>query len=68
MVDRPDAVLAVIPLLAVSGVAVSRLLSVVESTVGVGGQLDPVPFTVLGLFASLAVVVLEVVDPPFDSG
>jgi len=66
MVDRPDAVLATIPLLAISGVVVSRAVPVVESTVGVGGQLEPVPFTALGLVASLAVVVLAIADPPFD--
>lgn len=63
MVGRPDAVLAVIPVLAVSGIAISRFLVFLESVVGVGGGLVGLPFTFLGLCAAVGVIGWELADP-----
>ncbi|MFD1564055.1 hypothetical protein ACFR99_10885 [Haloarchaeobius amylolyticus] len=60
MLERPDAVLTLIPLLAVSGLAVRTLLAVP----GIGSGLFTAPLAVVGYFAALAVVLLELLAWP----
>ncbi len=52
MLERPDAVLALIPLLAVSGLAVRTLLAVP----GIGSGLFTAPVAIAGYLAALALV------------
>jgi hypothetical protein len=59
MVDRPDAVLAVIPVLALGGLALGRTVHVAESVAGVGGSLSGIPFAAIGLVAALGVIAHE---------
>lgn len=59
MVDRPDLVLAAIPLLALGGPLLGRTVSLTESLAGVGGSLSPIPFAAIGLAAALAVILRE---------
>lgn len=66
MVTHHDVVLAVVPLLAVSGMALSRAVVVLESTVGVGGRLAGIPFTALGLVCALGVIGRELLNPRFE--
>ncbi len=56
MVDRADAILVAIPLLAVGGPAIGRGISYVEATLGIGGELASVPFAALGILGAAAVV------------
>ncbi|PSQ17481.1 hypothetical protein BRD00_07160 [Halobacteriales archaeon QS_8_69_26] len=65
MPTRHDAVLAAIPLVALGGAGLDRLLPVLESTVGVGGEFSVVPFTVLGLVTALGVIGNETVVRPY---
>ncbi|OAQ52861.1 hypothetical protein HTG_11075 [Natrinema mahii] len=60
MLERPDAVLALIPLLAVGGLGIRTLLA--APTVGAG--LVTAPLAVAGYLAALAVVVLELLAWP----
>ena len=60
MLERPDAVLAAIPLLAVSGLA---LRSAIAAT-GVGTGLLGVPLAPLGWFAALALICWELLVGP----
>lgn len=60
MLERPDAVLTMIPLLAVSGLAVRTLLAVP----GIGSGLFTAPLAVAGYLAALAVVFLELLAWP----
>lgn len=56
MVDRPDAVLTIIPVLALGGLALGQTVDVTESIAGVGGSLSGIPFAAIGLVAALAVI------------
>lgn len=60
MLERPDAILTLIPLLAVSGL----LIRTVIATTGVGTGLLAAPLAVVGYLAALAVVVLELLAWP----
>ncbi|ELY78307.1 hypothetical protein [Natrinema pallidum] len=60
MLERPDAVLTLIPLLAVSGLAVRTLLA----APGVGTGLLTAPLAVAGYLAALALVFLELLAWP----
>ncbi|MEY7850693.1 hypothetical protein AB7C87_16005 [Natrarchaeobius sp. A-rgal3] len=60
MLERADAVLAVIPLLAVSGLA---FRSVIAAT-GIGTGLLVAPIAPLGYLAALALIVRELVAGP----
>ncbi|WP_222919547.1 hypothetical protein [Natrinema sp. SYSU A 869] len=60
MVERPDAVLTLIPLLAVSGLAVRTLLA----APGVGMGLLTAPLAIAGYLAALALVFLELLAWP----
>ncbi|AGB32756.1 hypothetical protein C488_08917 [Natrinema pellirubrum DSM 15624] len=60
MLERPDAVLTLIPLLAVSGLGIRTLLA--APTVGTG--LVTAPLAVAGYLAALAVVFLELLAWP----
>ena len=64
MATHEDAVLVAIPLLALGGLAVARLVEVVGPTLGVG-RLAAVPFTILGALAALALIAfVTVIRPP----
>lgn len=64
MATREDAVLVAIPLLALGGPAMARLMRVVGPTLGVG-RLTAVPFTMLGALAALALIgFVTVIRPP----
>ncbi|AFO58384.1 MULTISPECIES: hypothetical protein [Natrinema] len=60
MLERPDAVLTLIPLLAVSGLAVRTLLA--APSVGTG--LHTAPLAIAGYLAALALVFLELLAWP----
>jgi|GEM_PF-647417 len=60
MLERPDAVLTLIPLLAVSGLVVRTLLAVP----GVGSGLFTTPLAAAGYLAALALVFLELLAWP----
>ncbi|WP_226481645.1 hypothetical protein [Natrinema amylolyticum] len=60
MLERPDAVLTLIPLLAVSGLAVRTLLA----APGVGTGLLTAPLAIAGYLAALALVFLELLAWP----
>ncbi|ELY89621.1 hypothetical protein [Natrinema altunense] len=60
MLERPDAVLTLIPLLAVSGLAVRTLLV----SPGVGTGLLTAPLAIAGYLAALALVFLELLAWP----
>ena len=60
MLERPDAVLTLIPLVAVSGLVVRTLLSVP----GVGSGLFTTPLAAAGYLAALALVFLELLAWP----
>ncbi|MFA9415303.1 hypothetical protein [Natrinema sp. HArc-T2] len=59
MLERPDAVLTLIPLLAVSGLAVRTLLAP-----GFGSGLFTTPLAAAGYLAALALVFLELLAWP----
>ncbi|OLZ41635.1 hypothetical protein A6E15_11860 [Natrinema saccharevitans] len=60
MLERPDAVLTLIPLLAVGGLGIRTLLA----APAVGAGLVTAPLAVAGYLAALAVVVLELLAWP----
>ncbi|MFC4436954.1 MULTISPECIES: hypothetical protein [Natrialbaceae] len=60
MLERADAVLAAIPLLAVSGLALRSLIAVT----GVGTGLLTAPLTAFGPFVALALVFRELLVGP----
>ncbi|SEW00757.1 hypothetical protein [Natrinema salifodinae] len=60
MFERPDAVLTLIPLLAVSGLVVRTLIT----ATGVGTGLLAAPLAVVGYLAALALVFLELLAWP----
>ena len=60
MVERPDAVLTLIPLLAVSGLAVRTLLGVP----GIGSGLFTTPLAAAGYLAALALILVELLAWP----
>ena len=60
MLERPDAILTLIPLLAVSGLAVRTLLAVP----GVGSGLFTTPLAAAGYLAALVLILLELLAWP----
>ncbi|MBZ6493558.1 hypothetical protein [Natrinema longum] len=60
MLDRPDAVLTLIPLLAVSGLLVRTLIGVT----GFGTGLLAAPLAIAGYLAALALVFVELLAWP----
>lgn len=60
MLERPDAVLTLIPLLAVSGLAVRTLLAVPS----IGSGLFTTPLAAAGYLAALALILLELLAWP----
>ncbi|WP_246999508.1 hypothetical protein [Halosolutus gelatinilyticus] len=60
MIERPDVVLAAIPLLAVSGLA----LRLVIALTGVGTGLLAAPLAMVGYLAALALVIGELLVGP----
>jgi len=60
MLERPDAVLTLIPLLAVSGLAVRTLLGVP----GIGSGLFTAPLAAAGYLAALALILAELLAWP----
>ncbi|ELZ25342.1 hypothetical protein [Natrinema limicola] len=60
MLERPDAVLTLIPLLAVSGLAVRTLLAVP----GIGSGLLTAPLAAAGYLAALVLILVELLAWP----
>ena len=60
MLERPDAVLTLIPLVAVSGLAVRTVLAVP----GIGSGLFTTPLAVAGYLAALALILAELLAWP----
>jgi hypothetical protein len=60
MLERPDAILTLIPLLAVSGLVVRTVIA----ATGVGTGLLGAPLAIAGYLAALAVVFLELLAWP----
>ncbi|MFB1063161.1 hypothetical protein CP556_01915 [Natrinema sp. CBA1119] len=60
MLERPDAVLTLIPLVAVSGLAMRTLIA----TTGIGTWLLGAPLAPVGYVAALALVFLELLAWP----
>lgn len=60
MLERPDIVLAAIPLLAISGVALRTIIALS----GVGTGLLAAPLTPLGFVAAFAFIVRELLSGP----
>lgn len=60
MLERPDAILAAIPLLAVSGLALRSIIAVT----GIGTGLLAAPLAPVGYLAALALVFRELLTGP----
>jgi hypothetical protein len=64
MVRRPDLVLAAIPVLAVSGLVLERLLPLIASSPAVERAVTRLPLPVFGLLGALAVVLYALFGLP----
>ena len=67
MAEREDVVLVAIPLFALGGPVVARLVRFLEPMLPMGIRLAAVPFTTLGPLAALALIGYELlVRPPAE--
>lgn len=65
MASRYDAVLAVLPLLVLSGIVVQSFAGVLERIAGIGGGLEQFPLAIAGILAAAALVGHELaISPP----
>lgn len=65
MATRHDVVLAVLPLLALSGIVVQSFAEVLEQVAGIGGGLEQLPLAIPGVLAAAALVGHELaISPP----
>lgn len=65
MVTRYDVVLAVLPLLILSGVVLQSFAGVLEQVTGIGGGVGQLPLTIPGILLAAALVSHELaISPP----
>ncbi|WP_256392345.1 hypothetical protein [Natronoarchaeum rubrum] len=65
MASRYDVVLAVLPLLILSGVVVESFAGAIEHVAGIGGGVEQLPLVILGALAAAALVGHELtISPP----
>jgi|GEM_PF-4048773 len=65
MPTRHDVVLAVLPLLVLSGIVLQSFAGVLERVAGIGGGLEQLPLAIPGIIAAVALVGHELaISPP----
>lgn len=68
MVSRYDAVLILLPVLAVSGLVVREATKVIQPLVGVGTGILELPLLAFGLIAAMTLICHEVfLSPPLEN-
>jgi len=65
MATRYDVVLAVLPLLVLSGIGLQSFVGVLEQVAGIGGGIGQLPLAIPGILAAVALVGHELaISPP----
>ena len=64
MASRYDVVLAVLPVLAASGLVIEQFAAVLERLIGVGGATTQLPLVILGALAAAGLVGHELTIAP----